>query len=169
MFTKLLAILSLSAFLISNVQANEEIFSCKLEYVSDYGEYNRELISLEQNLQDKTFHVILEDKSLVNKLLQNLDPTPYENVTTVEITFNNCNFSKGNKWDMNCHNPVNATFLNNEGQEVRTFAPEIFTSGFFKTEEENKNWVFFTVGLTSNDHKSSTQTQFHVLESCTIK
>jgi hypothetical protein len=158
--------LCVTFFIVSSINtfASETIFSCKEDYISDYGEHVITSVILDKALNSYRLNIV--DHAQLVELYNSLYDLQNESIHSVQVLFKNCSFSKEHEWEINCSKPVSATFFDNMGNSLASIINMNTNSGRFVTEEENKNWFFSSLGLSVNNKFAEIKAQFHPEDNC---
>ena len=165
MFKLLTFALSFLAISMTSAQAQQEIFSCKEEYISDYNEHI--LTATKLTKESDLYRLTIIDQAQLSNFFNTLYSLQIKSVYSLDIIFSKCNFDKAHTWELNCGRPLFATFYDNQGKEIGHIAELAANSGRFTTNEENKNWFFSSLALHVNNKFAEIKAQYHPEENCT--
>jgi hypothetical protein len=158
--------LCVTFFIVSSINtfASETIFSCKEDYISDYGEHVITSVTLDKGLTSYRLNIV--DHAQLVELYNSLYAIPNETIYSVQVVFANCSFSNEHEWEVICNKPESATFFDQYGNALTYITNMKTNSGRFVTEEENKNWFFSSLGLAVNNKFAEIKAQFHPEDNC---
>lgn len=167
MFKQLILVLLVIKYSVVSATANEQIFSCKEEYDSDYNEHILTSTSLAH--ETNTYKLTIVDHNQLVNFYRSLFAAQNELVNSIEVVFSRCSFSKTYDWEINCSRPQSAIFYDKNGGPVASLNYMDISSAHFSTEEENTNWFFSSLGLSVGEKFAEIKAQYHPNDTCTNK